>query len=120
MSKPTQPEDFAIDPRNMALNRSPAVLEERLGDGDTSRVSFADMELHDSGAVAFTQFDGRKGMLPQWRWTDIEFLRTELFTDHDANKRRQRVAEADWHLLPKRVREVFDYERQDVEVAVDG
>lgn len=61
------PEDFDIDSRNMSMTRSPAVLEERLREGDTSRVSFADVELHESGAVAFTQFDGRKGMLPQWR-----------------------------------------------------
>jgi len=113
-----RPEDFVIDPRSFNPNRSPAVLEERLADGDTSRVSFGDFELHESGAVMFTQYDGRQGVLPQWRWTDIELLETESFTDEEKNKRRRRVTEADWDLLPKRVRDVFDPTSQ--ELATDG
>ena len=113
------PDDFEVDPRNMSIGRTPAVLEERLGDGDTSRVSFADFELHESGAVKFTQFDGRKGLLPQWRWTDIEFIPTEGFTDHGQSRRRKRVSPEFWSLLPKQVKEVFDRPERE-EIAAGG
>lgn len=103
-----QPEELVVDPRCFPTKLTPAVVEELHADDTTTKVSFADVSVLDSGVLRWRQFDGVQGFLPEWRWSEVTELRTETFTDRNRQKRRRRVSPADWHMLPETVREAFD------------
>jgi hypothetical protein len=104
------------DPRSFRDYMTPAVVRERLGDGETAKVSFAEVNLRESGALFWRTWDGESGLLPEWRWTEVSFIETERITDeHGAPTGGQQVAEHDWSRLPDNVREAIEPPKEAVE-----
>lgn len=94
------------DPREFYESWRPGVVHERLDDGETAKVSFADIDIHDSGALAWRTWDGEVGLLPEWRWTEVSFIDTErVYDEHGYASGKQSVTEDDWGRLPDTVRE---------------
>lgn len=100
---------FENDPNRLPIGWAPAVIGEHTEEG-TVKLSVANVDLHESGALHYTQYDGRTGIIPEWRWTEVEYLDTETFAEDDqlGADMRRRVLARDWSLLPDPVREVHD------------
>ena len=114
-------EDLEYDPRAFGLDMEPAVVEEVSKDDVVSRVSFADVQLRESGALYWTEWSGAEGLLPEWRWSEVRYLDTER-GERDANKFQARVVPADWDRLPDAVRELVDQDEDanESELVADG
>jgi hypothetical protein len=107
-------DELEHDPRAFEPSMTPAVVCEVCDDGDDPKVSFADVELRESGALYWEEWTGESGLLPEWRWSQVTYLDVEengCFDVEDASAERPpgtvRIVEKDWRRLPARVREVI-------------
>jgi len=113
--------DLKYDPRAFGLGMSPAVVEEICKDDVVNKVSFADVQLRESGALYWTEWSGAEGLLPEWRWSEVRYLDTER-SERDANKFQASVVPADWDRLPDAVRGLVDQDddADESELVADG
>lgn len=96
--------DVENDPRDFPAGMTPAVVEYKVDDPETDHASFMTVEVRDSGALYYRQWNDRSGVIPSWRWAEVHFIQTEAAGELSG---RQRIVESDWRLLPEEVRETI-------------
>jgi hypothetical protein len=96
------------DPRALNGDYTPALVHEVDQRDTISKASYADVELHDAGALHFTEWTGDHGLLPEWRWAQVTFLKVEPATP-DAAGGGRRVADEHWDRLPDLVRDHYPH-----------
>jgi DNA-binding PadR family transcriptional regulator len=113
-------EDLEYDPRAFGFGMTPAVVEEVRTDHIVNKVSFADVDLRESGALYWTEWSGAEGLLPEWRWSEVRYLDTER-AEQDATSLMARICSDEWDRLPDAVREEVDREGTgEQELVADG
>ena len=114
-------DELEHDPRSFSISLTPAIVEEVLEDDSVSKVSFANVQLRDCGALRWEEWSGAAGLLPEWRWSEVRYLDTER-TERDGTKLMARICTDDWDRLPTVVQEVVDFEDDldDERVITDG
>jgi DNA-binding PadR family transcriptional regulator len=113
-------EELEYDPRAFDFGMTPAVVEEVRKDDVVNKVSFADVQLRECGALYWTEWSGASGLLPQWRWCEVRYLDTER-SERDGNNVMARICSDDWDRLPDAVREEIDREETDEQdLVADG
>ena len=114
-------DELEHDPRAFNISLTPAIVEECLEDDSVSKVSFANVQLRECGALRWEEWSGAAGLLPEWRWSEVRYLDTER-TERDGTKMMARICADDWDRLPTVVQEVVDFEDDpdDERVMTDG
>jgi len=102
-------DELEHDPRAFSPSLTPAVVGEMRKDQVISKISFADVQLRESGALYWEEWSGADGLLPEWRWSEVRYLGFED-TESDGLPARIRVCADDWNRLPDAVQEVVDIE----------
>lgn len=98
-------EDLEHDPRALDSSLAPAVVEEVHEDDSVSKVSFANVQLRECGALYWKEWSGAAGLLPEWRWSEVRYLGTDRL---ERDGTRLRIAADEWDRLPDVVRELVD------------
>lgn len=114
-------EDLEYDPRRFDFSMTPAVVEKVSKDDIVSKVSFANVELRESGALYYMEWTGAEGLLPEWRWSEVHYLDTDR-AERDGTNFMARVASDNWNKLPNAVRELVDQDddTEDSDLVTDG
>jgi len=92
------------DPRALNEAYTPALVHEVDQRDTISQASYADVELKDAGALHFTEWTDEHGLLPEWRWAQVTFLKVE-----PAGPSVRRVADEHWDRLPDLVRDHYPH-----------
>jgi hypothetical protein len=99
-------DDLEYDPRAFEMSLAPAIVGEVLDDDSISKVSLADVQLHESGALRWKEWSGAAGLLPESRWSEVRYLKT---TRAGSDSRQTiRICAGDWYRLPPDVNAVID------------
>jgi len=102
-------DELKHDPRAFSPSLTPAVVGEMRKDEVVSKISFADIQLRESGALYWEEWSGADGLLPEWRWSEVRYLGFED-TESDGLPARVRICADDWDRLPDVVQEVVNFE----------
>ena len=98
----------SVHPLDLPRYCDPAVIQTKTrSDGEvvTEKACVANVDVLESGAVRVREWDGRRKVVPEWRWCTISYLRTESYdkSPKDAPNhyvRAERVVEADREHIP--------------------
>jgi len=104
------------DPRGFDFTITPAVVVEVSKDDVVSKLSFADVQLRECGALHWTEWTGAEGLIPEWRWSEVRYLDTER-VDRDDINHMARIAPCDWNLLSDAVQELVDQDEDEMDSA---
>jgi len=109
-------DDLQHDPRGFDFTITPAVVVEVGKDDVVSKVSFADVQLRECGALHWTEWTGAEGLLPEWRWSEVRYLDTER-VERDGTNHMARIAPCDWNRLSDAVQELVDQDDGEMDSA---
>ena len=114
-------DELEHDPRAFSPSLTPAVVYEVHKDDSVSKVSFANVQLRECGALYWEEWSGATGLLPEWRWSEVRYLETDR-VERDGTKLQPRIAADDWDRLPDVVCELVDQEddADEPELVSDG
>ena len=109
-------DELEHDPRGFDFTITPAVVVEVGKDDVVSKVSFADVQLRECGALRWTEWTGAEGLLPEWRWSEVRYLDTER-VERDGTNHMARIAPCDWNRLSDAVQELVDQDDGEMDSA---
>ena len=113
--------DLEHDPRWFEFSNTPAVVVEVGKDDVVDKVTFADVQLRDCGALYWTEWTGDEGLIPKWRWAEVRYLDTER-AERDGTIGMARIAPGDWNRLPNDIQHLVDQDddTEDSDFVTDG
>lgn len=108
----------AVDPEEFPRRYDPAVVSARNADSSTETVCYADVQVKEGGHIEYVQWDGRTGMIPEWRWCQVRKLCTEYVPETERTFRR--VVDEDQRYLPPLAKQQIDDVDRGEGIEADG